>query len=294
MAAALITSCYKSELSNTTHPDEGKVEVEVTLPTPDPSVDSADATTPQSYTLILCGEEFEVGEDGTVELPDNLEPGEYTVYVYSNTTDIEIESNINEVGEGTIVSSTIVDVSMITSLTEDLYFGTQLITVLADQVISSDITLVQITRTIKFNLNLTEGDIDDIVAIKATLGGLAQQWECIENIPTGDAATISPAFTQGESLTKSTANDYLTSSIKALGINGNEQLLNLELTFANGNTQSFISDVSDQLAGSNDTKSTPLTLSGTLKVNAEMGATGTIIDWVESGNDATLDAEQQE
>ncbi len=292
MAAMIFTSCYKSELSNTTHPNKGKVVLRVTLPTLDPSADNDEATVPESYTLIMGGEEFEIGKEGTVELTDNLEPGVYTIYVYSNTADIEMQSNITDTGKGTIVSSTIVDASMITSLTEDLYFGTQIITVLADQVINSEIALLQVTRTIKFNLNLTEGDIDDIVAIKATLGGMAQQWECIENIPIGDVATISPAFAQGESLTKAAANDYLTSSIKVLGINGDEQHLNLELTFANGNTQSFASDVSDQLAGSNNTKSNPITLSGSLKANTEVGATGTITDWEVSEGEYDFDANQ--
>lgn len=297
-ATALMTSCdYKSELTNTTHPNEGKVEVEVTIPTPEPDPETGessdpDATTPDSYTVVLNGEEVEVGEDGSVELPDNLEPGEYTVYVYSNTDEMNIENNITETGEGTITSSKIVDAGIVESLTEDLYFGTQTITVLADEVIASEVVLSQVTRTIKFNLNLSEGDIDEIVGVKASMGGIAQQWECVSNSPSGDAATITPTFTQGESLTKAATNDYLTSSIKVLGTNGEDQNLNLELTFSNGNTQTITSDVSDQLAGSNSTKSTPITLTGSLKVNTTAGAAGTITDWVVSGNDYDFDANQ--
>lgn len=291
-AAALITGCYKSDLTNTTHPDEGKVVVDLILPTPDPSAESEDATLPEGYTIILNGKEITVGEDGSVVLPDNLEPGVYTIYVYSNNSEMIIENNITETGDGTITSSKIVDAGMVESLTEDLYFGMQTITVLADEVIASEITLWQVTRTIKFNLNLTEGDIEDIVAISASLGGVAGQWECVEDIPVGDVVTIAPAFVQGESLTKTTANDYLTSSIKVLGVDGGEQILNLELTFSNGNTQSITSDVSDQLAGSNDTKSTPIILSGNLKVNTEVGATGTITDWEVSDNEYDFDANQ--
>ncbi len=294
-ATALMTGCFKSELTNTTHPDEGKVEVEVTLPTPDPESGEStdpDATTPTSYTVVLNGVEVPVSEDGTVELPETLTPGTYTLYVYSNTDEMEVENNITESGEGTITSSKIVDAGIVESLTEDLYFGTQTITVLADEVVASEVVLNQVTRTIKFNLNLTEGNLDDIVAVTASMGGVAGQWECVEDIPVGDIVTIAPDFEQGESLTKAAANDYLTSSIKVLGINGDDQTLNLELTFTNGNTQTITSDVSDQLAGSNDTKSTPITLSGSLKVNTEFGATGTITDWVVYEGEYDFDANQ--
>ncbi len=294
--AAMLAGCYKSDLTNTTHPDKGKVEVEVTIPTTDPDTGNPsdpEATTPKSYTVVLNGEEVKVSEDGKVNLPDNLEPGEYTVYVYSDTDEMEVENNITEAGEGTIVSSSTVTADAIESLTEDLYFGTQKMTVLADQVIASEVKLKQVTRTIKFNLNMTDGDIDKIESVKAKLGGIAGQWECVKDIPIGDVVTIDPTFKQGEPISRAAANDYLTSSIKVLGTNGSDQNLYLELTFKNGNTQKITKDVSDQLAGSNSTKSTPITLTGNLTVNTEVGATGIIIDWVNSGNDESFEVEQQ-
>ncbi len=277
-----MTGCYKSELTNTTHPDKGKVEVEVTIPTTNPDTgEQADpeATTPDSYTVILNGEEVEVGEDGSVELPENLEPGEYTIYVYSNTDDLEMENNITETGEGTIVSSSIVDAGMIISLTEDLYFGTQIVTVLADQVITSEVKLKQVTRTVKFNLKITEGDPNRITGITATLGGIAGQWECVEDIPIGDAVKINPAFTQGESISRVAANDYLTSSIKVLGTQGEEQDLTLTLTFSDGTTQEITSPLGEQFKGSNATKSTPLILSNEIETPTETNPTGSIGDW---------------
>lgn len=294
-ATALMSSCYESDLTNTTHPNEGRIAVEITLPTADPNAGGTtdpEATTPTSYTVVLNGKEVLADENGKVELPDNLTPGSYTIYVYSDTADVDVENNITEAGEGTIVSSTVVDAGAITSLTEDLYFGTQTLTVLADEVIASEVVLSQVTRTIRFNLNLSEGDIDKIVGVTASMGGIAQQWECVEDIPIGDVATITPTFTQGEPLARAAANDYLTSSIKVLGTNGEDQNLNLELTFENGNTQTITSDVSDQLAGSNSTKSTPITLTGSLKVNTTVGATGTITDWVASDNEYDFDANQ--
>lgn len=291
-ACILMNGCYKSELTNATQPNNGKVEIEVTIPTTNPETGEPlgpNATTPKGYTMVFNGKEVEVGEDGSVELPDNLEPGEYTVYVYSNAQDVEVENNITQAGEGTIISSAIVTADAIESLTEDLYFGTQTITVLANEVITSEVKLKQVTRTIKFNLNMTEGDFDQIESVKAKLGGIAGQWECVKDIPMGNIVTINPTFKQGEPLTKAATNSYLTSFIKVLGTNGSYQNLYLELTFKNGNTQKITSDVSDQLEGSNSKKSTPITLTGDLKVNTTAGATGTITDWEVSEDEYNFD-----
>ncbi len=165
------------------------------------------------------------------------------------------------------------------SLTEDLYFGTQTITVLADEVITSEVKLKQVTRTVKFNLRITEGDPNRITGVTATLGGIAGQWECVEDIPIGDAVKINPAFTQGESLTKAAANDYLTSSIKVLGVQGEEQDLILTLTYSDGTTQVITSPLGEQFKGSNATKSTPLILSNEIETPTESNPTGSIGDW---------------
>ncbi len=279
----MLTGCYKSKLTNTTHPEEGKVEVEVTIPTlkPDPETGEEaypDNTTPDSYTVILNGEEVEVGEDGSVELPADLEPGVYTVYVYSDTDEMEIENNITEAGEGTITSSKIVDAGVVESLTEDLYFGTQTITVLADEVIVSEVELKQVTRTVKFNLRITEGDPNRITGVTASLGGIAGQWECVEDKPLGDAVKINPTFTQGESLTKAEDNEYLTSSIKVLGVQGEDQDLILKLTYSDGTTQEITSPLGEQFAGSNDTKPTPLILEGDLNTPVAGSSEGATID----------------
>lgn len=260
----MFSGCYKSYFTDITNLNEGKVIVEAVLPTADPDVDSQDATTPDSYTIILNGDKIEVDEDRTVDLSDRLEPDVYTIYLYSNTDEMNIENNINESGEGTITSSKIVDGNIVKSLNEDFYFGTQTITVLADEVTYSQVALWQVTRTIKFNLQITEGDPERIASVAASLGGIAGEWECVEDIPIGDAVTICPTFTKGESLSKATDNNYLTSSIKVLGIKGDDQVLILTLTYTDGSTQEITSNVSDQLVGSNNTKSIPIILSGEL------------------------------
>lgn len=268
----MLASCYKSDLSSTTHPDKGKMVINKLLPD--------DATPPAGgYTIIFNGESYNTTTT-TTALDVEVAPGEYTIYVYSNHSEMSIDHDIDTSGEGTIISSKVVDAGMVESLTEDLYFGTQTITVLADQVISSEINLNQVTRDISFNLQITEGDPERIVGVTATLSGIAGQWECVEDIPFGDAVTIALEFTQGESLSKAdVANDYLTGSIKVLGINGTEQILTIELTYSDGKSQKIVSDISAQLADANSNKSIAITLSGDINTPIESEQEGTITNW---------------
>ncbi len=281
-AVALFTGCYKSTLTNTTHPDEGKVVVEVVLPGADSeSGESVDpnATLPKDYTVILNGEEVEMDNSGKVVLPENLKPGEYTLYIYSNNSELDMANNITSAGEGTIVSSTVVDAGVIPSLGGDLYFGTKTITVLADNVLTSKVELKQVTRTVKFNLHVVEGDPDRIKSVTATLSGMAQQWECVSDAPMGAEATIEPLFERSESITKAgESGDYLVCSVKVLGVNGVKQILTLDIEYSDGKTQTIVNDLSDQFAGSNDNKYKPLILSGDLNTPIAGSTEGATID----------------
>lgn len=277
---ALITSCYKSVLVDPVPLGNGAVEVTITLPTPEQSVTAEDATTPESYTVIIDNEVVSVDKDSTAVFED-LEPREYTIYVYSNTSEMSIENNIDESGEGSIISSKEVDAGGVQSLTEDLYFGMQTATVLADEVVTTQVMLWQVTRTIKFNLQITEGDPDRIASVEASLSGIVQQWECVADVPMGESVTINPIFTRGESLVGAedgSANDYLTSSIKVLGVQGEEQDLVLVITYTDGTTQRITSSLGEEFVGSNDTKSTPLILEGDLTTPIEGATEGATID----------------
>ncbi|MFI3267176.1 MAG: hypothetical protein R3Y51_00525, partial [Rikenellaceae bacterium] len=68
----MLASCYKSDLTNTTHPEEGKVTVDITIPTL-----SDDENASGGYTIIVAGEEVDADDEETTVLPTQLEPGEY-------------------------------------------------------------------------------------------------------------------------------------------------------------------------------------------------------------------------
>ncbi len=286
MVALFATYCYKSELSFTTHPDKGMVVINKILPD--------GATLPaEGFTILFNGKSY-ISTSTTTTIDDVVEPGVYTAYIYSNTTEMSIAHDIDTWGEGTIISSKVVDSgNSVESLTQDLYFGTETITVLADQVIYSDVELWQVTRDIYFNFEITEGNASDIVVKDATLIGIAGQWECVADEPIGNAVNICPTLSLTESLTPTKSTEvvanHLTGSIKVLGIKGDSQVLTINLTLMDGSMQTEMIDVSEKLSGSNDTKSTPITLSDDIDTPIESTVDGEIGGWGEgTGGEETV------
>ncbi len=280
IASVIVASCYKSYLSNTTHPDMGLVVINKILPD--------DATLPEEgFTIILNGEVYDANST-TTTIDTVFEPGVYTAYIYSNNTEMDIDHDIDGVGDETVISSKVVTNGIVESLTEDLYFGTETITIYADHIVYSDVILSQVTRDIIFNLHITEGDLDNIKSVTATLGGIAGQWECVGDVPLGDAVKISPTFTQGESLVKAeVVNDYLTSSIKVLGITGADQEFTLTITYDDDTFQTITSDLSDKLSDANSNKPTPIVLTGDVQTPVAGSIEDATIDNWETGDGGT-------
>lgn len=277
IAALFITSCYKSDLSDTTHPAEGKVAVSIELPT-------GDIPPSDGYTIIFNGETFTTTDYSTT-LDAIVEPGEYYVYVYSNTAAINIEDRTSV--DGTIIATAESDEENVKSLNDHAYFGMQRVVVTADAVVTSNISMSQISRDINFNLQIAEGDSDRITSISSQLSGVTSQWECIDDTPHGIDTTIDPSLAQGASIVRSSVdNGYITGSIRVLGINGDEQNLTINLTYSDGKTQKIVSDISDELSEVNSNKSTPITLSGDINTPTEAGLEGTITNWnqINEGN----------
>ncbi len=278
IAAMIVVSCYKSELSNTTHPDKGMVTVNINLPT--------DAATPTSGYTIIFNNETTTTTDRSITLEAIVEPGDYYVYVYSNNAAISFEDNTAT--DGTIIATAESDDTNVKSLGDHAYFGMQKVVVSADAVITSDVSMAQISRDINFNLQITEGDPDRITSVVSSLSGITYQWECVSDIVWGATTSIDPSLTQGASIVRSTVdNDYITGSIKVLGINGTEQILTIELTYSDGKSQKIVSDISDQLTDANSDKSIAITLSGDINTPVETEQEGTITNWdqINGGNE---------
>ncbi len=274
LSAALLTSCYKAELHETSHPDQGEVTFFITPPT---QADGSDYTS--SMTLVADGEQYAATPNSSLTA-DLLDPGSYTYYIYNNST-VSDTSKITYTSSAIIASVDLDENGNIESNPNRVYFGSEGFEAVAD----TDTTVITysscVGRDLHFILQLDGDAASSLESITATLSGVAQQWDCIANSPYGDSASITPTFT----LSSDTAGTYyLKASVHLLGISTSAtQVLTLELSYAGENPTSHTisSEVSSLLSGFNNDKSTSMTISNTIETPTATTAGGTIGDWIE-------------
>lgn len=265
MATIFTTSCGEFEIYNTYHPDTGGAVISISLPD--------GVTLTNDYIVELEGESYTPQSDGTVILPTDIQPGTYTIYVYSVSDGVNV---------GTAVASVeMADDTYLRHDPEHLYFGTQEITIMADAVISSSVELRQITASVDINLAIVDGDPDDVVSAKATISGIASEWDCVADEAYGNSSIIAPPITQGAALVRSSDNGYLTTSVNILGTNDTKQILTIAVTMSDGIVRTTTSELTSKLAALSSDKSTPLTLAADLSVPTATQSEITISPWVD-------------
>ncbi len=284
-AAAAITGCYESKLNETNHPTEGKVVIEVALPTTE---DGEPLT--GDYYVVINGEILPVDDNGAVQFPDTYEPGTYTVYVYNVPESTTVEATVTDV----IATIDETDVEGIIDSTPGLlYFGTQTFEITADAVTASSVDMVQITCEVSFELELDGTSIDRISNITALLDGVVQQWDCVNDLPYGSSYSLSPELTQGTTTVTSMVKnrvtradgeevDVLQGTIYILGTHpDSDQKLTITLDYEDGNPASHYaeSDVSELLSEVNSNKTTSVMMTGTMSTPINSVTGGAIIDW---------------
>lgn len=274
ITAALFTSCYKAELHDTNHPDYGKIIFVITPPT---QADGSDYIDPMS--LILDNKEYAATPNQEVT-SDLLDPGTYTYYICSSPSSSDTSVITYDSSAGTIIASVDLDQNgNVEANPNRVYFGSDTFNIIAD----NDTTIVTqsscVGRDLHFILQL-EGDATSrLESFEAKLSGVAQQWDCINNVPYGTSATVVPTFT----MSSDSANTYyLKASVHLLGISTSAtQTLTIELKYEDENpaTHSYTSDISSLLSEFNHDKSTSMTISNTVETPTEVNTGGTIGDW---------------
>lgn len=280
-----LTSCYKTDLYNTNHPNEGRVVITTTPPVNAPL---------GGYTANIGGVEIEIGADGKAVLPENFAPGEYTAYVYNKP-----EKTYLYAADGEIIAGVdFLDFTTIDPAPEVLYFGMQEIVVSKDAVVVKDVEMVQITRELNFSLKVDGDAISRIKSVSAKLNGVTQRWDCVNDVPCGGSYSVKPTLTQSTKpssvvVTRADEETFLSGSINLLGVDSSvEQELTITIEYNDSKPQKsevVVSDISTQLASFNSDKATPFELVGTVDTPTEVGSTGnTIIDWsVNTKDDVT-------
>ncbi len=269
MALLLFAGCYEVTLTNTIHPDTGVVEIDVTLPTHLVELDDelteggCESILPKSYVVEIGGESYAMGSDGSVILPNFFEPGDYPMIIYSVNEGVTYSDGIASVDldeDGNVISDPAL-----------FFFGTQTLSIMADSNQLTELDMNQIVGTMTIDLEIVNGDPDNIVSATANISGLASQWDCINDTIYGDAVNMSPPITQGASLTKSGEdNSHLTSQISMIGTSGNDQSLVITLTLLNGAVEVTTGDIASLLSGFNADKGSSITLTNTIWIPADV------------------------
>lgn len=252
----VLASCVKDELHNTPHPDQGVVSV---------SVDYPQGAEEDDYTVEVDGKPLDEGGNAS----DPLTPGEHTVLVYNTPEGFTVTDGIAYVER---VDGTRALTDLIDPLPETLYSGTKTVTVVADDTLHLDLSVVQRTRDLRLELTVTEGDPERIAAITGTLSGVAGAYDLRGETLHGEAVSTAPVFTRN--------GDKIEADLRLLGTMGGAQVLTLRLSFLNGNPQDITieSDLTEQLADFNLDTGT-ITLDGELHTPTEAGVEAAIMDW---------------
>ena len=256
LLATGLSSCVKSELFNTPHPDKGQITL-----TTEWTNRSAGISLPASYTVTVDGQTLNYTQFTNI-LP-LLNPGSYTINTYNTTDNIYISGTTATVQtSGTTVSNN-----------PGWLFTSSLDAVtVADRDDEYTVSMQQQVRQLTIDLTVTEGDPARIASTRASLSGIANTIDYKSNTHSGTGLSVVPVFTR--------AGSRLTAVVRLLGTTSEAQELTLDITFTDGRTQQVVSDISSLMAGFNGDKTKPLTVTGNLLTPIETGFTATINGWI--------------
>ncbi len=267
--AMSLTSCVKNDLYDTPHPNEGAVVV-----TTDWSGKSTEADIPQTYTLRI-GEKEQAVSAATNVINALLAPGSYGLTAYNTPAGISINGNTATV-DG--ISDVTRAASSIEPQPDYLFASYQEINVTADDTLRVTVPMRQLVRSLNLELTATEGDYNRVQSATATLDGVATAVDITTGALADTPAQTTTAFTQD--------GGTFTLHFRLLGIVPTAvQTLTVSILFTDGDTQTVVSDLTEQLAGFNsgDTQTVPVKLTGDLRLPIEAGFSATITDW-QQGN----------
>ena len=256
-----LTGCVKDELHNTPHPDKGAVVVQMDWSNLLPEAVA------DSYILNVDG--YEQTVSGTTNTVEQLaEPGEHSLMVYNKPDGITISGNMASVDEetGTRAAGT-----RIKPLPGYLLSLNETIRIVADDTLRITAKPRQWVRQLELELSVREGDYEWIASVTGTLSGVERSVNIRKGERTGTAAQVRNVLVVEGSLCKTTFR--LMGIVPAAG-----QILTVQITFSNGDTQTEESDLTEQMAAFNN-GNTPLKLTGNLRLPVKAGTTGSITGW---------------
>lgn len=261
-----MTSCVKDTLYNTPHPNLGAVKI-----TTDWSARSTESVLPTNYTLRISGTEEQQVQEATNVFHSLLAPGACDLLVYNSPSGFTVSQNTASV-------STLADATL-NPLPGYLFSASQTLSVQQDDTLRTTVKMQQRIRQLTLVLKLQPGDETRFKSVTATLSGIASTVDLRTGAlsATGNEL-LAPSF---ELLTN--AEDglpRLKATVRLLGIIPDaSQKLMVTVTMKNDTKHPIPSDLTARLKNFSQSVE-PLVLDADFELPVEMGASGSINDWV--------------
>lgn len=266
VSALAFASCSVDEpIYDTPHPQHGKITL-----TTDWSKIGEGITKPASYTIEVG--EHKVTATADKHIIDNLfEAGTYRGYAYNTAEHITISNGIAIVGTVTRAATTI------EVLPGWFFSASDEVEIKKDTHHEFTAVMHQQIRLLNIELTVTDGDINNIESVTASLSGVANTIDLKTGICSGTGLKVVPVFTKSD--------NKLIASVRLIGLTTETQNLTLDINYTVGSPQQLTTDMSNYLTGFSTDKHIPITLTGNISITSGIGIdfNSTISGWDSQG-----------
>lgn len=250
LLSVIFFSCTKEELAN---------PPKVTLTT-DWANRTEGITIPSSYAVVINNKNLTY-HDVINTLPQ-LAAGIYPITVCNTADKITVDGT-----SATVATSG----SIVNAVPGYLFYSELDVEFENDKEKAVTVVMQQQIRLLNIELTITDGDINNIESITASLSGVANTMDLKANSYSGTGLKVIPVFTRN--------GNKLNASVRLIGLTREAQNLFLNITYKSGTSQQIISDVSSLLTNFGTEKYKPLTLKGSAEVFTAIETQTTIEAW---------------
>lgn len=265
-AALLATSCVKDDLYDTPHPTTGAVKI-----TTDWSGCSSESLLPAEYTLRIGETDGQQVTGATNVYHQLFTPGQYDLLAYNSPDGMTV-------GQYTATLRTLAD-NTAEPFPGYLFSTSQTLDIQKDDTLRASVEMRQRVRQLTLVLKLKAGDENRFERVTATLSGIATSVDLRTGVlSSAGNASIVPFFELSTD-----APDHLprlTATVRLLGIiSAASQNLAITVTMNDGTSHLIDSDLTALLKDFSRSVE-PLALDADFELPVEIGASGSINDWV--------------
>lgn len=251
LSTLIMTSCTKEELVN-----PPKV-----ILTTDWANRTEGVDIPAEYKVVVNNESLSF-RSATNTLPE-LEAGIHPLTIYNPADKVTINGSTVTIA----TSGSIVDAQpgyLFYSAVDAVYEN--------DKEKFLTAVMQQQIRLLNIELTITDGDINNIESITASLSGVANTMDLKANNYSGMGLKVIPIFTR--------SGNKLSASVRLIGLTTEKQELTLDIHYKGEADQEIVSDVSSLLVGfNNNDKHKPFRLTGDMEIFTAIGIESTIKGW---------------